>query len=91
MQMIEMNNSQAASPLPRRAKSTEEQSQKAPLEYDEWIFRIVVGLVGIVMLVVSIKAFQLTMAEHEVPDLLIALGSSAIGALAGLLALSPKR
>ena len=36
------------------------------------------------------KAFQLTMAEHEPPDPLLALGSGAICALAGLLALADK-
>ena len=98
MQMVETANGQAASPLPKRAQAAEEQakvakeqSQKAALECEEWIYRIVVGVFGVVMLVVSVMAFQLTMAEHEVPDLLIALGSGAIGALAGVLALSPKR
>jgi hypothetical protein len=98
MQMVETTNDQAASPLPKRAEAAEEQakaakekSQEAPLECNEWIYRIVVGVFGVVMLVVSVRAFQLTVAEHEVPDLLIALGSGAIGALAGLLALSPRR
>jgi hypothetical protein len=98
MQMVETSKGQAASPLPKRAQAAEEraraaqeQSPKAVLECEEWIYRMVVGVFGMVMLVVSVRAFQLTMAEHEFPDLLIALGSGAIGALAGLLALSPKR
>jgi hypothetical protein len=90
MQMLETTNGQAASPLPKRAQAAEEQNQIAALEREEWIYRIVVGVFGVVMLVVSVRAFQLTVAEHEVPDLLIALGSGAIGALAGVLALSPK-
>jgi hypothetical protein len=90
MQMLETTNGQAAPPLPKRAQAAEEQNQKAALEREEWIYRIVVGMFGVVMLVVSVRAFQLTVAEHEVPDLLIALGSGAIGALAGVLALSPK-
>jgi heme A synthase len=98
MQMVETPNSQVALPRPARAQAAEEQaraakeqSQKPALECEEWIYRIVVGMFGVVMLVLSVRAFQLTVAEHEVPDLLIALGAGAIGALAGVLALSPKR
>jgi hypothetical protein len=45
----------------------------------------------VMMLVVSVSAFHLTLAEHQVPDLLITVGAGAIGTLAGLVALSPRR
>lgn len=61
-----------------------------PLETDVWIYRIVVTALGLVVLVALIGAIILTAVTKVVPDVLTALGSAAIGALAGLLAPSPK-
>ncbi len=61
---------------------------------DRWTYRIVVGALGIVCTVAISGAIYLA-ATHEgvgppnIPDVLTALGSAAIGALAGLLAPSP--
>lgn len=60
---------------------------------DPWIYRIVVGALGIVSIVaiggavfLSARSFDGTM---QIPDVVTALGAAAIGALAGLLAPSP--
>jgi hypothetical protein len=61
-----------------------------PLD-DIWIYRIVVVLLGVVMLTAMVGSLML-MANggEEVPDIFLALGSAAVGALAGLIAPSPK-
>lgn len=65
-----------------------------PLETDVWIYRIVVGALAIVVIVAVIGALYLTAQSsttyaYAVPDAVLALGSAAVGALAGLLAPSP--
>ena len=63
-----------------------------PLQTDEWIYRIVVISLGAAVLLCLIFAFMLEMnGKGETPQILIAIGSAAVGALAGLLAPSPKR
>ena len=75
---------QAVGSLPHRA-----------LEQDKWIYRIVVGSLSLVVLVVVIGVIFLTLktttGTPNIPDVLTALGSAAIGALAGLLAPSPGK
>ena len=58
-----------------------------PLESDPWIYRIVVlslGLaaVGVVVGVIALKAMDKTVI---IPDVLVAIGSAAVAALAALL------
>lgn len=69
---------------------------KSPLETDSWVYRIVVAALGAVVLSAVIGAIVITMSDplpngayREPPEILIALGSAAVGALAGLLAPSP--
>jgi hypothetical protein len=62
-----------------------------PLQTDTWIYRLVVSALGLTVILSLISAVILTMAgKTPVPDVLTALGSAAVGALAGLLAPSPK-
>ena len=65
------------------------------LEQDTWIYRIVVGSLSLVVLVVVCGVIYLTAiattGAPNIPDVLTALGSAAIGSLAGLLAPSPGR
>ncbi len=56
---------------------------------DFWLFRMIIGALGLVALLAMIGAIILAMSGKAIPDLLTALGSAAIGALAGLLAPSP--
>jgi hypothetical protein len=72
-----------------------ENIHQSPLEYDVWIYRVVVialgtGILAIIIgVIILIGTGQLT-NDKNVPTILTAIGSAAIGALAGLLAPSPK-
>jgi hypothetical protein len=68
-------------PIVEPAAVSELPSEKvAPIYY---ISVVVLGLTGIVAIVGGI---WLTLAGRDIPDLIVALGSAAVGALAGLLA-----
>jgi hypothetical protein len=58
---------------------------------DKLTYRIVVGSLGVVAIAAMLGAiFLSTLSNVQIPDVLTALGAAAIGALAGLLAPSPK-
>ncbi len=72
-------------PVKAIAKITE-----SPLKTDKWIYRIVVSVLGLTVLLVAIGGIYLAAKPNTaIPDILVALGSAAVGALAGLLAPSP--
>lgn len=76
-------------------KAAEQIEQKSPLETDLWIYRIIVLSLGITILSIIIGVIVLIgtgkIADDKgVPTILTAIGSAAIGALAGLLAPPPK-
>jgi len=62
----------------------------APLQTDVWIYRIVVGGLALAILSAVGGAILLAMNGRPVPEVLLAIGSGAVGALAGLLAPSPS-
>lgn len=62
---------------------------KRLLSYDPWVYRIVVLILGLAVLASLVGTIMLTIQERATPELLIALGSAAMGGLAGLLAPSP--
>jgi len=63
---------------------------RAPLDTDVWIYRLVVGALGLAVLIALVGAIVLALRGNVAPpDVLTALGSAAVGALAGLLAPSP--
>lgn len=66
-----------------------------PLSNDKWIYRIIVLALGITILSIIIGVIILIGTgeisdDKGVPTILTAIGSAAIGALAGLLAPPPK-
>jgi len=64
----------------------------SPLKGDPWIYRMVVGLLGIVMVTGMCGALVLALdGKDKPPDIFLALGSAAVGALAGILAPSPDK
>lgn len=67
--------------------------QTRVLEQDKWIYRMVVFFLGFVVCAVVIGVIRMMIgwdgSDLKVPDVLTALGSAAIGALAGILAPSP--
>ncbi len=65
----------------------------SPLDYDLVIYRIVVIVLGATVLATVFGGLYLaTRADPNIklPDAIVAIGSAAVGALAGLLAPSPK-
>lgn len=86
-----------AKPEETLTKLVEQAKQQVPraLEQDKVIYRIVVSSLGLVVLLVVIGvialSFRSTGGTVQIPDVLTALGSAAIGALAGILAPSPAQ
>jgi hypothetical protein len=63
----------------------------SPLSTDKWIYRIVVSALGLVVLIAVCGSIYLAINQvSNTPEILVAIGSAAVGALAGLLAPSPK-
>ncbi|HRI04228.1 MAG TPA: hypothetical protein PLL77_10845 [Pyrinomonadaceae bacterium] len=62
-----------------------------PLQTDRLIYRMVVGALGLTMLLSLIGIFIMAFYGKLIPEGAIALGSAAVGAVAGLLAPSPSR
>lgn len=63
---------------------------------DKWIYRVVVSCLGLAILAIITGVIILMLkpdgtSDTKIPTVLTALGSAAIGALAGLLAPSPKQ
>lgn len=85
--------------LPQEARSVIEatinEAKQNPLTFDVWIYRAVVVILGLSVLCTVIGGLALTFVGHgdakmAVPEAIVAIGSAAVGALAGLLAPSPK-
>lgn len=64
---------------------------KRPMDTDPWIYRIIVLFLGLVIFSTVLGCILLSMRQVNVPETLTALGSAAVGALAGLLAPTPGR
>jgi hypothetical protein len=76
-------------------KAVQQFQQQSPLTTDKWIYRIIVLSLGITILSIIIGVIVLIGTgkisdDKGVPTILTAIGSAAIGALAGLLAPPPK-
>lgn len=54
---------------------------------DPWIYRIVVGVLGLLVLIVVLGAVIL---GKDIPQGILALGSASVGGLVGLLVPLPK-
>jgi hypothetical protein len=62
-----------------------------PLRSDAWVYRLVVGALGLAALLAVGGTVLLAFSGKAVPEALVAIASAAVGALAGLLAPSPAR
>jgi hypothetical protein len=66
--------------------------QVAPEQFpsDPWIYRSIVGILGLISLMVVIGALVLMMSSgKDIPQGILALGSAAVGGLVGVLVPSP--
>jgi hypothetical protein len=60
------------------------------MKRDHWIYRAVVVVLGFTVVASLVGTIMLVMTDHSTPEIVVALGSAAIGGLAGLLAPAPK-
>jgi hypothetical protein len=72
-----------------RSKNQKGADMKNHLHNDIWLYRIVVAVLGLTVVGSIVGAIMLALSGHSTPEVLVALGSAAIGGLAGLLAPSP--
>jgi hypothetical protein len=76
--------------LAKIVKEAKEQTPRPAYFGDIIVYRIVVGMLGTIALAAAIGAILLAGIHiQDTPPVLVALGSAAIGALAGLLTPSP--
>lgn len=61
-----------------------------PLATDVWIYRGVIGALGFTVSMCVVGGLLLAFYGKPTPEGVIAIGSTAMGAMAGLLAPSPK-
>jgi len=59
------------------------------MKKDVWIYRMVVAVLGLTVVASVMGTITLSIKGLPTPDVLVALGSTAVGGLAGLLAPSP--
>ena len=77
-------------PLPVLKDTATKAEAKVPAYFgDKSFYYIVVGVLGAVILIAAISSVWLALRNMGTPSLLVALGSAAVGALAGLFAHSP--
>jgi len=58
---------------------------KSRTEKDVWLYRIIVAALGLTVVASVVGAITLAMTGQSTPEVLVALGSAAIGGLAGFL------
>jgi hypothetical protein len=78
-----------ANPAKALDKMANEAIKQTPPIPDTPIYRMIISFLGGVGAVAAIGAIVLVAMGENPPDMLVALGSAGIGALAGLLAPSP--
>ena len=52
---------------------------------DVWLYRMIIATLGLTVVASVVGAITLAMTGQSTPELLVALGSAAIGGLAGFL------
>jgi len=62
---------------------------KNHIHNDVWLYRMIVVVLGLTVVATIVGAIVLAMTGQSTPEVIVALGSAAIGGLAGLLAPSP--
>ena len=67
------------------SKVTKEVAMEDHTQKDIWIYRIIVLALGLTVVASILGAIGLAMTGKTIPEVLVALGSAAIGGLAGFL------
>ena len=58
---------------------------KNRMQKDVWLYRMIIAALGLTVVASVVGAITLAMTGQSTPELLVALGSAAIGGLAGFL------
>lgn len=58
---------------------------KNDMDKDIWLYRMIIAAFGLTLVATVIGAIVLAMTQKQTPEALVALGSAAIGGLAGFL------
>lgn len=86
-----MNNEQKEE-VSKKIQESIKEARQSPLDTDVWIYRIIVMVLGFAILMTLWGImFVYSKDSLKVPETLTAIGSGALGALAGLLAPSPRQ
>ncbi len=72
-------------------KEVAAQAEQKTWQGDVLLYRIAVGVLGGLTLIAAIGSIVLVTQDKAAPDVLVTLGSTAVGALVGLFAPSPTR
>jgi hypothetical protein len=76
----------------QRQAKVEDTCQVYQVRADCFVYRAIIVVLGAVVLLGLGATFYLTLTDHkEIPDIFLALGSGAVGALAGLLSPAARR
>jgi hypothetical protein len=91
VQVMDLISAEPGIPDAKKLQLLTELQKMTPLQTDTWVYRLVVCFLGFTVLCTVIGGFMLRIKfATATPEGLIALGSAAVGALAGLLAPSPS-
>lgn len=84
---------QSADRVQQIVSEAEREAVRRSLIPDTFVYRITVVVLGVSVLAVIVSQMWIALdkSSAEIPDGLIAIGSAAIGALAGMLAPTPAR
>ncbi|MFA4836362.1 MAG: hypothetical protein WC749_09880 [Dehalococcoidia bacterium] len=58
---------------------------------DQLVYRIAIGVLGSLAVIAAIGSIILAIRDDAIPEVLVALGSAAVGALVGLFAQPPTK
>jgi hypothetical protein len=88
------NDANLTPDLKQKAETLSKVAAGPVFQYDIWIYRGVVTILGITVLATILGGLYLAFKgdpnTYKLPSEIVAIGSAAVGALAGLLAPSPK-
>ena len=87
----ELRQALVADPIPTLEKVSKKAKQETEPIYrqDKLVYRMVIVALGLTLLAAAGGAIALALSGKQTPEILIALGSAAVGALAGLFVPSP--
>lgn len=79
-----------ADPLPIIQEAANTAEQQFSWQEDKVLYRVAVGVLGTLALIAAIGSIVLVALAQTTPEVLVSLGSAAVGALVGLFAPSPS-